>query len=122
MTSPLSPSIRAGESGRSRPAASTKAGTERSGISTSEKGLASATGSSSSLKLWRQSHTLVTGRSLGPQDRLRAPEEGDRPAGRLGADRRVPDLRRPSCVHVRGDDGDPALPRGAEVVGLELDR
>ena len=43
MTSPLRPSIRAGASGRSRPAARTNSGTETSGISTSGYGLVSAT-------------------------------------------------------------------------------
>src|SRR3954465_2934401 len=43
MTSPLSPSTSAGESGRSLPAARTNSGTDRSGISTSGYGLARAT-------------------------------------------------------------------------------
>src|SRR5687768_17169917 len=47
MTSPLRPSISAGASGRSFPAANTNSGTDRSGISTSGYGLARATGTPS---------------------------------------------------------------------------
>src|SRR4051812_39033810 len=106
----------AGASGRSRPAARTKAGTDRSGISTSGKGLASATdvllGDSSVAPVSHRARPGVTGGSLRPEHRLGAAEERDGLPGRLVADGGVPHLRRPAGVRVGADDADPALARG----------
>src|SRR3954469_496479 len=129
MTSPLRPSIRAGASGRSRPPARTKSGTEMSGISTSGYGLVRATtgppriccGASLTSAVSPATPGLAAG-SARPEHRLGAPEQRKGLAGTgIGHDG-VPDLRRPSRVQVGGDGVDPPLACGAQVVALQLDR
>src|SRR3954454_24298249 len=121
MMSPLRPSISAGASGFSLPAARTNSGTDRFGISTSGYGLVRATGRSPWVLVWRQSHLPrwirgmgVTRWSPGPEHRLRAAEQGDRLPGVGIRDDGVPDLGRPAGVHVGRRAVDPALARRPE--------
>src|SRR5215207_9255177 len=130
MTSPLSPSMRAGASGRSLPAARTNSGTDRFGISTSGYGLARATVLLLSAGVAPVSHLACRAPQGGcppipfsarPEHRLRAAEQRDRLPGVRVRHDRVPDLRRPPGVHVRRRAGDPPLARRPQVVALQLD-
>src|SRR4029079_8973815 len=56
------------------------------------------------------------------QEHLRAAEERDRAVVGLAPDRRVPYLRGAAEVRVPRDARDRAVTRGAEKIGLELDR